>query len=141
MITLTRSGCIAAGATVLATLAIEAGGGRVLALTTGADKGTELQLTYSRTGHGHAGALATLGLVGIVLTDAAGVRGVPGHISRWAIPASAVLMPAGFFASVAHRDADEPNSAFVLVPIGAAVLAAGLGTLGVSLLRSSRSRA
>ena len=134
MFTLTRPSRIAAGSLVLAMLGIEVGGNYILDLSQGKAPATDFQLTFARAGHGHAGQLAALGLATIVLTDAAGLSGIRGHISRWAIPASAVLMPAGFFFSSAGEGATEPNSFYPLIYVGAGTLAAGLITLGGSLL-------
>lgn len=134
MFTLTRSSRIAAGSLLLAMLGIEAGGNYILQLVQGDAPTTEFQLTFARAGHGHAGSLATLGLATIVLTDAAGLRGIRGHVARWAVPASAVLMPAGFFLSSAGEGAAAPNALYPLIYVGAGTLAVGLVTLGGSLL-------
>lgn len=134
MTTLSRPARLAAGLSLLAAIGIEVGGGYVLDVSRGDLPRTELQLLYARAGHGHAGALVTLGLAGIALTEAAGLRGVPAQIGRWAIPASAVLMPAGFFLSTTGKDVTEPNGLKVLITAGGAVLGVGLLTLGGSLL-------
>lgn len=134
MFTLTRPSRIAAGSLLLAMLGIEVGGNYILQLVQGSAPATEFQLTFSRAGHGHAGSLATLGLATIVLTDAAGLSGIRGQVARWAVPASALLMPAGFFLSSAGEGATEPNALYPLIYVGAGALAAGLVTLGGSLL-------
>jgi len=136
MLTLTRPSRIAAGSLLLAMLGIELGGNYILDLVQGKAPATEFQQTFARAGHGHAGALATLGLTTIVLTDAAGLSGIRGHVARWAIPASAVLMPAGFFFSSAGQGTTEPNAFYSLIYVGAGTLAVGLVTLGGSLLSS-----
>lgn len=134
MFALTRPSRIATGSLLLAMLGIELGGNYVLDLVRGKAPATEFQQAFARAGHGHAGALATLGLTTIVLTDAAGLPGIRGHVARWAIPASAVLMPAGFFLSSAGKGATEPNAFYPLIYVGAGTLATGLATLGGSLL-------
>lgn len=134
MLTLTRPSRIAAGSLLLAMLGIELGGNYILDLVQGKAPATEFQQTFARAGHGHAGALATLGLTTIVLTDAAGLSGIRGHVARWAIPTSAMLMPAGFFFSSAGQGTTEPNAFYPLIYIGAGALATGLVTLGGSLL-------
>ena len=134
MTTFSRSSRIAAGLSLLATIGIEVGGRYVLDVSRGDLPRTDLQLLYARAGHGHAGALVTLGLAGIALTEAAGLRGLPAQVGRWAIPASAVLMPAGFFLSTTGKGVTEPNGFTVLITAGGAVLGAGLLTLGGTLL-------
>ncbi|MCT1430070.1 hypothetical protein M3G50_04715 [Brachybacterium muris] len=134
MTTLSRPARLAAGISLLAAIGIETGGHYVLEVSRGDIPRTPLQLLYARAGHGHAGALVTLGLAGIVLTEAAGLRGLPVHFGRWAIPASSVLMPAGFFLSTAGKDVNEPNGLKVLITAGGVVLGAGLLTLGGSLV-------
>lgn len=138
MLHLSRPGHIAAGSLLLASLAIEAGGNYVLQLTQGKVPATEFQKTFARAGHGHAGSLATLGLTTIMLTEASGLRGPLRHFARWAVPASAVLMPAGFFLSSTGKDRTEPNRLLPLIYIGAGTLAAGLGSIGIGLLATGR---
>ena len=138
MLHLSRPGHIAAGSLLLASLAIEAGGNYVLQLTQGKVPATEFQKTFARAGHGHTGSLATLGLTTIMLTEASGLRGPLRHFARWAVPASAVLMPAGFFLSSTGKDRTEPNRLLPLIYIGAGTLAAGLGSIGIGLLATGR---
>ena len=123
---LSRPGRLAAGLTLLATIGIEAGGRYVLEISHGDIPRTEFQLLYARTGHGHAGALATLGIASIVLTDAARLRGLPAQLGRWGIPASAVLLPAGFFLSSSTPGATTPNSMSALITAGGVLLGAAL---------------
>lgn len=143
MLSLSRPARLAAGLSLLAAIGIEVGGRYVLDVSQGDLPRTELQLLYARAGHGHAGALVTLGLAGIVLTEAAGLRGVRAHIGRWAIPASAVVMPAGFFLSTLSTTGDgvtEPNDLKVLITIGGVLLGSGLLTLGGSLVGQAARR-
>jgi len=56
-------------------------------------------------------------------------------IARSFIPLPAILMPAGFFLSTVNPGATAPNSLIALTCVGAAVLAVGVVTLGVGLLR------
>ncbi|AQQ15873.1 hypothetical protein CGLAU_09610 [Corynebacterium glaucum] len=137
MLTLTRPSRTAAGSLLLAMLGIELGGNYILDLVQDKAPATEFQQTFARAGHGHAGALATLGLATIVLTDAAGLSGIRGHIARWAVPVSAVIMPAGFFFSSAGQGATKPNAFYPLIYVGAGTLATGLVVLGGSLLSES----
>ena len=50
------------------------------------------------------------------------------------VPIAAILMQAGLFLSVAHRDAAKPNQLIWLLYGGIVMLAAGVITLGIGLL-------
>jgi hypothetical protein len=50
------------------------------------------------------------------------------------VPAAAILMSGGFFASSAGRGRTQPNRFIWVLWLGAAALAAGTLTLGVGLL-------
>jgi hypothetical protein len=52
--------------------------------------------------------LVTLGLVGLVLVDAAGLGGAVAWVARLGIPLAALLISGGFFASSAGRGATQP---------------------------------
>lgn len=127
---------LAAGLLLLAFLGIEAGGNYALSLILDPESATEFQTTFARAGHGHAGVLAILGLITICLTEQTRWRGALLMLARWSIPASAVLMPAGFFLSSLSDGATEPNGLIALVYVGALVLAMGLILVAVGLLRS-----
>ncbi|WP_233549613.1 hypothetical protein [Cellulomonas rhizosphaerae] len=47
---------------------------------------------------------------------------------------AAIVMPAGFFFAALGKGREAPNRFVVLLGIGAALLAAGVATLGVGLL-------
>jgi hypothetical protein len=55
---------------------------------------------------------------------------------RLALPAAAIVMPAGFFLSVMSPRSDRPNGAIRLVDVGAAIMAMAVLILGVGLVRS-----
>jgi hypothetical protein len=89
-----------------------------------------------RAGHAHAGVLLILSLVVLRYVDQAVLPERLKALVRHAIPAAAVLLPAAFFLSVLSPTATEPNALISLAYIGAAVLAFGLVTLGIGLLRT-----
>jgi len=126
---------LAAGILLLAIIGIEFGGNYGLSLILDPDEATEFQTTFARAGHGHAGVLAILGLITICLTEQTRYRGAALLLARWSVPASAILMPAGFFLSSAAPGATEPNGLFSLIYVGAAFLTIGLIMLGIGLLR------
>jgi hypothetical protein len=91
-----------------------------------------------RAGHAHAGVLLVLSLVALRYVDEAALSHRAKWIARTAIPAAAILLPAAFFFSVLSPDAREPNGFIYLAYIGAVVLAIGLITLGVGIIRTRR---
>jgi hypothetical protein len=123
-----------AGVILLTILFVEFGGWTVLRMVLGQRPSTEFQQSFARAGHAHAGVLVTLALVGLILVDAADVRGLVAFLARNGIWAAAVLMPAGFFLSSAGRDVVRPNRLIVLLYAGMASLALGVASLGIGLL-------
>ena len=89
-----------------------------------------------RAGHAHAGVLLILSLVVLRYVDQAALPDRWKGFVRHAVPAAAILLPIAFFLSVLSPTAREPNALIYLAFVGAVVLAAGLVTLGVGLLRS-----
>ena len=125
-----------AGILLLTILAVEYGGTYLLRLVRGSTPSTPFQLRFSRAGHAHAGVLVILALLALPYADVAGLSGVWDVLARNGVWVAAILMPAGFFLSCAGRNVERPNRLIVLVYAGAVVLAAGLATLAVGLLRS-----
>jgi hypothetical protein len=123
-----------AGVLLLTIVAIEYGGVFMLKIVRGRQPMTEFQHAFARAGHAHAGVLVTLSLVCQVLADGASLGGVGELFARNAIPAAAILMPAGFFFSSAGRGATQPNRLVLLLYLGAVSLGVGAVALGVSLL-------
>lgn len=94
-----------------------------------------------RAGHAHAGVYLVLALVLLRYVDEAELSAPWKRFARIAAPLAAILVPAAFFLSVLSPQATEPNGLIVLAYLGALVLAAGVLTLGVGLLRASRRAA
>jgi hypothetical protein len=92
-----------------------------------------------RAGHAHAGVLLILSLVVLRYVDEAALSRRAGSFARHAVPAAALLLPAAFFGSVLSPEATAPNAIIYLGYVGGVLLAAGLLTLGVGLLRSPRA--
>ncbi|MFI5845392.1 hypothetical protein ACIA8K_37375 [Catenuloplanes sp. NPDC051500] len=124
---------IVTGATVLTVVSIAFGGTFVLRVVTGGQPANELQKSFFRAGHAHAGVLVTLGLVCALLLSAGDVRG-PWQYAYLGVLAAAILIPAGFFLSVLGRDPQRPGRLIALLWAGAAVLALGLLAVGLALL-------
>lgn len=124
---------IVAGATILTVVGVMSGGTFLLRITTGGLPFNDLQKTFFRAGHAHAGVLIILGLVCMLLQDAAGVIGV----WRWGavgVLAGALLIPAGFFLSVLGRNPQRPNRVIALLWVGIVVLGASLVVIGISVV-------
>jgi Ni,Fe-hydrogenase I cytochrome b subunit len=94
-----------------------------------------LRQNFFRAGHAHAGVLIILALVCQMLADSARLPGWLLWRARAGVPAAAILLPLGFFLSVAPPDAMAPNRAVIFIYIGAVVLAFSVITLGIGLLR------
>lgn len=124
---------VTAGVVLLAVVTIAYGGTFVLRVVRGTVPANDLQRSFYRAGHAHAGVLVLLGLVVLLLADGNGVaqpyRSLSGGV-LWA----AVLIPAGFFLSVVGRDPQRPNRLILLLWVGAAALTVGLVAGGVGLV-------
>jgi len=85
-------------------------------------------------GHAHAGVLLILSLVALLYLDRANLgQGVRAFVST-SIPLSAILIPAAYFLSVAHPQAQRPNALINLAYLGFLSLTGGLLVLGFGLL-------
>jgi hypothetical protein len=89
-----------------------------------------------RAGHAHAGVLLVLTLIALRYVDEARLSDHLKWFVRLSIPSAAIFLPVAFFLSVLTPDATEPNGFINLAYVGAAVLAAGVLTLGIGLLRN-----
>jgi hypothetical protein len=125
---------VMAGILCISLVTVESGGALMLRIVRGQQPATPLQQTFFRAGHAHAGVYLVLGLVAQVLVDATTLTGAAEWVARAFIPAAALLLPGGFFLSVARQGATEPNRLALMIPLGGVVLAVGLLTLGIGLL-------
>jgi drug/metabolite transporter superfamily protein YnfA len=91
-----------------------------------------------RAGHAHAGVFLILSLVALRYVDEAVLSNRAKSFVRWALPAAAILLPVAFFLSVLSPNATESNGLIYLAYAGALVLATGLITLGVGLIKKVR---
>ena len=90
-----------------------------------------------RAGHAHAGVIVILSLICQVLVDSIILPDALAWIVRIGVPAAAILIPAGFFLSVAPPRSERPNGAIQLVYLGAVILAISVLILGAGLVRAS----
>ncbi|MEV4288215.1 hypothetical protein AB0K40_22095 [Nonomuraea bangladeshensis] len=87
-----------------------------------------------RAGHAHAGVLVLFALVAMLYVDQAALPEGVRTLTRVLIVAAPVLMPLGFFLSVARPGDTRPNKLIWLAVAGGVGLAAGTLTLGIGLL-------
>lgn len=116
------------------------GGVNLLRMLIAGDEGyvdNPLRQDFWRAGHAHAGVLLVLALVVLRYVDEATLSERAREFVRVSVPSAALLLPVAFFLSVLSPDAGEPNALIYLAVLGAIVLAAGLVTLGIGLLRRS----
>ena len=94
-----------------------------------------LRQNFFRAGHAHAGVIVILSLVCQMLADTAVLPMPVLWFVRVGVPVSAILISAGFFLSVLQPNAIQASKAVSLIYAGALVLAVGVVTLGIGLLR------
>ena len=123
-----------AGILLLSLVTVESGGAFMLRVVQGKEPTTDLQKSFFRAGHAHAGVFLVLGLVLQPYVDATDLDGAVEWLARAGVPAAAILMPSGFFLSVLRRGAETPNKLIYLLYAGAAMLTAGLIAAGIGLL-------
>jgi hypothetical protein len=124
---------IIAGVVLLTVIGIAYGGTFLLRVVQGGQPANDLQKSFFRAGHAHAGVLVILGLLVMLLTQLNDV-GQPWETLSFGVLIAAILMPAGFFTSVIGHDPQRPNRFVALLWIGAACLAIGLASAGVGLI-------
>ena len=95
-----------------------------------------LRQNFFRAGHAHAGVIVILSLVCQMLADGAVLPSPLLWVVRIGVPLAAILISSGFFFSVLRLDATQASGAVSLIYAGALVLAVGVVTLGIGLLRS-----
>ena len=124
---------IVAGVVLLTVIGIAYGGTFLLRVVRGSQPANDLQKSFFRAGHAHAGVLVILGLLVLLLTQLNEV-GQPWETLSFGVLLAAILMPAGFFVSVIGRDPQRPNQLIAVLWIGAACLAIGLASAGMGLI-------
>lgn len=128
------------GATVLSVAGIASGGTFLLRVLGGKQPANELQKSYFRAGHAHAGVLVILGLLLTVLGNATGASSGWANGGALAVLSAAILMPLGFFLSVLGSDPMRPNKMIVSLWLGAACLVTGVLVSGVAVITAGVDR-
>ncbi|WP_067707612.1 hypothetical protein [Nocardia yamanashiensis] len=131
---------IALGATIISVATIAFGGTFLLRVVTGGQEANDLQKSFFRAGHAHAGVLVILGLLLTVVGNAAGASPGWANGGALAVLVAAILMPVGFFLSVLGRNPVRPNRMIVSLWAGAALLVTGVLTSGITILAAGIDR-
>jgi hypothetical protein len=130
---LSSADAITSGIVLIVVVTIAYGGTFVLKVVTKKVPANDLQTSFFRAGHAHAGVLVILGLVVLMLTSTPGVPAWSDVLSSGVLWA-AILMPAGFFLSVIGHDPAKPSRLIALLWLGAASLTVGLVAAGAGLV-------
>ena len=126
-----------AGIILILIPAVAFGGASLLSMIVGGAPGyldNEVRQSLWRAGHAHAGVLVILTLIGLILVDQADLSSGLRGLVRYALVAGPILMPLGFFLSIARPQAQQPNRLIYLVPLGGLSVSVGAVILGIGLL-------
>jgi hypothetical protein len=126
-----------AGILLITVPTIAFGGARLLLAIASREDGyldNPVRQNLWRAGHAHAGVLVIFALVGLLLLDQADLSSGLESVVRWGLVIPPILMPLGFFLSVASPRAERPNDLIYLVPVGGTVLAITALALGIGLV-------
>ena len=134
---------LVAGILLIVLPTVEFGGASILSMLISDPSYAQNDLRQDlwRAGHAHAGVWLVLSLVALRYVDEATLSEGMRWVVRLAFPAAALLMPLAFFLSVLSPEATEPNAMIYLAYVAGIVLAVGLLTLGVGLVRRRRTTA
>ena len=120
---------------------VEIGGASILSLLLGDPSYAQNDLRQDlwRAGHAHAGVWLVLSLVTLRYVDEAILSEGMRWVVRLAFPAAAILVALAFFLSALSPRTTEPNALIYLAYVAGVVLAVGLLTLAVGLIRGRRT--
>src|SRR5918994_259770 len=126
-----------AGILLITVPTIALGGAALLTMIGRRDPGymdNEVRQNLFRAGHAHAGVLVLLALVGQLYVDEASLSEGWEAVARYGLVAAPILMPLGFFLSVASPNAMQPNRLILLTGLGGVSLSVAALTLGIGLV-------
>jgi Ni,Fe-hydrogenase I cytochrome b subunit len=131
---MTRDATLMSGIILLTVPTIQYGGYFLLTSLMNKSSGymeNPLRQNFFRAGHAHAGVIVILPLICQVLADSAMMSNSVTWMVRVGVPLAAILMPLGFFLSMASPRATQANGIVALIYVGAIVLAISVVTLGI----------
>jgi hypothetical protein len=126
-----------AGILLITVPTIAFGGVRLLRAIWAKEEGyldNPVRQNFWRAGHAHAGVLVILALVGMLYVDRAGLSEGLAWAVRLLLVIPPILMPLGFFMSVASPRTEKPNKLAYLIPLGGLSLSVGALALGIGLV-------
>jgi hypothetical protein len=126
-----------AGILLITVPTIAFGGARLLRAIWARERGyldNPVRQNLWRAGHAHAGVLVVLALVGMPYVDETALSEGVAQVVRLLLVLPPILMPLGFFLSVASPRAEKPNALIYLVPLGGLLLSVGAIVLGLGLV-------
>ena len=138
---MTRESRALAGSLLIILPTVMIGGASLLSLLLTDGSGymlNPLRQNLWRAGHAHAGVYLVLSLVILRYVDEAELSAGAKRFVRLAAPGAAILVPAAFFLSLPTSTSTQPNAFIYLAYVGALVLASGVVTLGIGLVRAAR---
>lgn len=94
----------------------------------------DLQRSYYRAGHAHAGVLVILAIIAQFVIDAATLPSWLASLTRNGFAFAPILMSAGFFLGAPAPESVKPRRLILLVYLGALVLAVSAIIVGAALL-------
>ena len=94
---------------------------------------SEVQRSYFRAGHAHAGVLILLALIAQLVVESTSLSNPLQWAVRIGFAAAPILISAGFFGA-APREGTKPTHLITLIYAGAIILALSLLALGLGLI-------
>ena len=95
---------------------------------------TDLQGSYYRAMHAHAGVLILVAIIAQVMIDTVHFAPPLAWAVRMGVAAAPILIPLGFALSALSVDSANPKRARALIYLGAIMLAVALVVLGLAML-------
>lgn len=95
---------------------------------------TDLQASYYRAMHAHAGVLVILAIIAQLMVDVVAFSSGLAWAVRVGVAAAPILIPLGFALSALSVDSPNPKRPRILNYLGAIILAVSLLVLGLGLL-------
>lgn len=123
---------------LFAIVTVEAGGWALLSFLTSQNSLTEFEEQFFRAGHGHAGVLLILALVFLLIMERTRFTERTQLWLSLTFLAGILVQSGGFFVHMLVGEEGAASIGTLMTRSGAVLLAVGLASLGVGVLRSHR---